>query len=207
MKHKSVKRISPSSIAVATFGLYDDCNNGYDNFNVNVEVWATNGDRHYGSNETFENKNYYFVEGGYYKELIAEHFPDLLPVNILSGCDSFGFPCYPVMNFIYHLKNKDFDYVQEKLRLSKAEMKDLDKFNEIAFINFLFSKQPQYKKEVRSALAAIDKRSGSKTVIKEKISPYMYNDINYKLVTESNGWNVYKKNKPTSYVQVKGIIY
>ncbi len=199
MKHTLIKRTSGNSIAVATFGLFDDCNNGYNNFSVNVEEWATSGDRSYGSHVDYENKRHYFVDGGYSPDLVKKHFPELSPILPVQSCDSFGFPCYPIMNYMYHLEQGNTKPLIEDLRMTDKECEAAKSLHKSAFIDLLFKKGSQYKKEVNEAIKSIEKAANTKVEIEDFVSPYMYNDIHYTMITEKEGWNIYKGKKPKSY--------
>ncbi len=194
MIHKLVKELGNGEIVVVKFGLADECNNGSDDFVHQIDIYSTRGRKDEGKC-LHKDKLYYYVTSDNTDEFAEKHFPELTPVKKLVGCDNFGLPTYPILNGMYYFEQGD-KYASEHLRLTKKETNMLKDYKVISFAKYLIHlSETRYKKEVKAALDAIKMLTGEKYVIKNKVSPHLYNDINYSLVTEKDGWNVFKGTK------------
>lgn len=194
IRYSITKKISNNTIVTVKFGIYDDCQNGYNKFEFNCILWATNGDRNYGINEYHENKSYYFVEDITTPENIVKYFPQLITVFKLRGCDSFGVETYPLLNGSYHLV-KNINYAPKFYRISKSLTNKIAKYNNKLLADFVLNlTHTTYKKDVDKAIKEIESASGEKYYRQENVSPMLYNDIHYTFITDKKGWNVFKGN-------------
>jgi hypothetical protein len=199
MLHTLVQVLSKREIVVAEIGIGDWCNNGFDEFRLNVTLYSTKGDETAGYRYLHENTLYYFVEGGYEcEELVKQYFPKLMPIYLVKGCDIFGFNDYPILNGYYHLTHGNPEYTKESLRITEEQLNTLKQNKSLFYTNFCLElERGQYRAEVAKAIKLIEQYSGKKYVKTNFVSGRLYNDIHYQFITESKGWNVYKGNKST----------
>lgn len=200
--YEILKIVSKTEIVTCEYGLYDKCGNGYDHFEIEADFWSTKGDRHYGTHKETGGKWFYYMQDFTSAELIAKYFSELMPVEKINGCDSFGIPIYPIINQMYYLTKGDESEAIKQLRITKNEAQEIKKLSVPYLAEFLIGKiNGDYKTEVMAAINAIEKASGVPIAVKEAISPILFNDMHYTMVTEKKGWNVYKgmNPKPTEY--------
>lgn len=195
-------QISVEEYAIATVSLSDECNNGYDSFGYCCDVYHRKGHR---CEDKIKKggKSYWLTSIDNSKELMSKHFSQLLPVRKLSGCDVFGVTDYPMLNGMYHLE-EDINKGAEYLRISLKQAKELVKLKPLAYFEYIKTLiAGQYKIESSTAIALIEKLSGQSYTVKDKVSPTLYNDIHYTLVTKEKGWNVYKNSNSINEYLIK----
>lgn len=187
----NVIQISDTEIAEIKAGIKDECGNGYEVFYYDVNTFSREvrrGER----TITRGGKKYYDNGTDKSEEFMLKHCPKLENVYHLAGCDSFGVMVYPIMNGQSFLKG-NLDYAIKVLRITPVEARELKKYNDKAYAEFILKLiNTRYKEEVDKAIDELEKLSGKKYTRKEIVSPQLYNDIHYRLVTEKDGWNVYK---------------
>lgn len=194
MKHSITKRINEREVARVTISIDDQCNNGSDDFGYSCDLFSLDGAK----GETvvnFEGKNYRDIGTNITKKFMLKHFPEVKIFHALSGCDIFGLPTYPLMDTEYHLEH-NLKHAMTVLRLTEDEANNLKHYKALSLAKYLFQlTQTRYKIEVKNAIKLLEKFTGERYVIKDKVSPHLYNDLNYVLNTEKNGWNIYKGEK------------
>lgn len=194
MKYSIVKKISNTEIARATITLADECNNGADCFGYTCDIFDIRGNRNE-AKITFEGRIYRESGMDTSKEFMVKHFAELEPIFILNGCDIKGLPSYPLMNGEYWLENH-FETAIKTFRISKDEAEMVKNFKPLSFAKFLFNlTETRYKVEVKNAITLIESLSKEKYKIKDVISKNLYNDLHYVMITEKEGWNIYKDKK------------
>ncbi len=204
IKGEIAKSFALQEIIVAEYLIGDPCNNGYDQFSVSICHYHMKGRRDEDKRQ-FKNNTYYLISAGTSEVELNKFFPELKAIAKMNGCDIFGLPSYPIMNSMYYLET-DLNYGIKYLRLTKKEAHILVNYKPISFINYLKNLiNTRYKKEVQDALDLIEKLTSEKYKIKDKVSPALYNDINYVLLTEKNGWNIYKGQKNVTNYPLEGV--
>lgn len=188
MKTTITRRVDAEHLAVLMVSLEDDCKNGYDVFNYVIDIYS-NRRKADEPSITFHGKKYWL--NGFHGEE-DPLFPETSDIYTVKGCDRFGVPTCPIMNGGYHLQN-DLPTGQKYLRLTKKEAKQFSNFKNLSLAKEIKKLiDTRYAMEAKKAIDCLEKLSGEKYKPKEFVSAELYNDIHYKLITEKEGWNVFK---------------
>lgn len=194
MKYSIIKRISETEIARVTVSLADDCNNGSDDFSYACDIFDLRGNRTEVGIK-FEGRTYRESSSDKSRELMLKHFAELEPIYILSGCDAKGVPLYPLMNGAHFLEREP-EYVMTEFRITKAEADMLKHYKPLSLAKFWYNlTETRYKDEVKKAVKLLEKLTGEKYKPSTNVSPHLYNDLHFVLITEKEGWNIHKGEK------------
>lgn len=199
----SVTKLINNELIVVTVELNDTCNNGYDEFSLSQDVYSRNGKRNEPKKKYGKYTYYLDGFGGCDKDLIERHFSELLPFYGLH-CDRFGMPSYPIMNTLYYLNNEEeFKFGCEYIGVTEEIGHEIKKYNNFHFGEFLKNHIEEVRKpKIDEAIKLLEKLTNCKYVEKTKISPQLFNDLHYTLISDKKGWNVFKENPKSNYNEI-----
>lgn len=141
LNYQVEKKIGDREVIRVNIRLSDECNNGFNEFAINGDIY----------------KNNKFQMGGCIHEEILKHFPEFKIFVDLHLRDIKGVPMYPVVNGFYFLKNKEINKLQHHLQCNEEELNIIKKATSEKEFAYLIHKCGLMKKWEEEAEKGIKK--------------------------------------------------